>query len=464
MSEKKSRVFLGHCESYDDPAQIAAVIARGVAAVGAAPPAGRVVIKPNVVFAHPVHAQHCYTRPEFLEALLSVIYGNGAQAAAGPATQHPPVSGVSIVERSGTGCPTSVCFRRAGYGRLTRHFPVRLIALEESRKKQVHLTRSRLHDHLTLGKAVVDSDYLVFAPKLKSNVLAQGMTAALKLNIGSLDDPERMWHHDHHLDEKIVDILEAVYPRLIVTDAIEIAVGGNQMTEAGKPLGLIMVADNPLAHDLVTARVLNLDPAGIGHLQEAVRRGYSPASLEDVEVVGDFPLEEAQARTCGYDLGYRRVDRFESPFRIVCGEPYCTGGCHGVFLDWLYMVKDRQPHKIARFPHLTVVIGRTDETVEGESVLLIGKCAAQTKVKGARRVVRLGPAKCPPTHRDFILWMALNYLIFAPIFRPETVIDAYVTYPFKRLLGRLAGVERLPDRAAGSSASRPPRRPGVPGH
>jgi hypothetical protein len=27
---------------------------------------------------------------------------------------------------------------------------------------------------------------------------------------------------------------------------------------------------------------------------------------------------------------------------ILVGEPYCIGGCHGVFLDWLYMIKDRK--------------------------------------------------------------------------------------------------------------------------
>lgn len=476
---EKHRVFLGRCDSYGDPPQIAAVIARGMAAVGAAPPAGRVVIKPNLVLAHPVHARHCYTRPEFMEALLSVVYGEpsghvagrdggsgspsgggGMGAAAGDraVTDGKAVTSVAIVEKCGVGAPTTMAFRRAGYRRLTHRFPVRLVAMEEARKKQVQLTRGKIHSRLTLAKDVADSDYLLFAPKLKSNVLAHGMTAALKLNVGSLDDPERMHHHDFNLDEKIVDILEAANPRLIVTDAIEIAVGGNQMTENGRPLGLVMVADNPLAHDLVAARVLNLDPGGIGHLQAAIRRGYTPASLNEVEVVGDFPLAEIQARTASYDLGFQRVDRFPSPFRIVCGEPYCTGGCHGVFLDWLYMIKDRQPHKITRFPQLTVVIGRAAEPVEGESVLLVGKCAAQSTVVGARRVVRLGRGKCPPTHRDIILWMALNYLIFAPLLRPETVVDAYVIYPFRRLLGRLAGVERLP--RAGVGAATGTGRPG----
>lgn len=41
-----------------------------------------------------------------------------------------------------------------------------------------------------------------------------------------------------------------------------------------------------------------------------------------------------------------KLDQVDTGMKILCGLPYCSGGCHGIFLDWLYMIKDRKPkHK-----------------------------------------------------------------------------------------------------------------------
>jgi uncharacterized protein (DUF362 family) len=60
---------------------------------------------------------------------------------------------------------------------------------------------------------------------------------ALSNNIGAIDGRERLFHHDRDLHVKIVDLLEAANPDLIVTDGIRMAFGGNQMTEGGADVG-----------------------------------------------------------------------------------------------------------------------------------------------------------------------------------------------------------------------------------
>ncbi|HYG58867.1 MAG TPA: DUF362 domain-containing protein [Symbiobacteriaceae bacterium] len=421
----REKVFIGRCERYD-PAEIARVIARGLDELGAWERIrGKVAVKPNLVMAHPVEARHCFTRAEFMEGLLTHLAELKRQGR---------VSQVDVVEKCGRGAPTRTMFRHAGYLPLARRFGATLHPMEEEPRVPVSLQRGVLHKQIHISPHVAGADTLIFTPKLKSNVLAHGISAALKLNIGSVDDDERMQFHDHRLDDKIVDILEACYPALVITDAIEIAVGGNQMTEGGKPLGAILVATNPLAHDLVAARLLNLDPAGVGHLRRAAERGYTPATLDEVEVIGDFPLEQAQAVTAQYDLGFIRVEAFESPMSIRSGEPYCTGGCHGVFLDWLHMLKDRMPEAVGRLPeNVTVVIGEVKEPVVGDRVLLYGDCAACSANVQGRRVSRI--RGCPPNHKNTILWMALKYRIFGPLFKPDLVWAGYVQNPASRVLG-----------------------------
>ncbi|KLU59479.1 hypothetical protein CEB3_c44650 [Peptococcaceae bacterium CEB3] len=413
-----ARVCLMRCSDYSEN-EVAKAILKGLKIMNTEIH-GRVVIKPNLVFAHAQKAPSAYTRPEVVAGLLEGIRG-------------PDVSGVSIVEKSGVGVSTHVMFRRAGYRMLAERYGVDLCPLEEEEKRRVPLEQGRVHQSLLLSKKMLEADTLIFMPKLKSNVLAHGLTAALKLNIGSLDDRERMWHHDHLLDEKIVDILSVVYPQLVVSDAVEIAMGGNQMTEHGHALGLIILADNPLAHDLVAARLLHLDPADIGHLQAAIRRGFTPANPDEIEIIGDYPVEEIMAKTAGIATGMMRVEEFASPLKIRCGTPYCTGGCQGIFLDWLHMLKDRSPERLGRLPEIPVIIGQTEEEITAPRLLLIGDCAIRSLHLHGKRLEIAG---CPPTHRDLILQMALKTRVLAPFVRADLIWDAYAIYPWRKWLKR----------------------------
>jgi len=233
-----------------------------------------------------------------------------------------------------------------------------------------------------------------------------------------------MENHNYNLDLKIADLLEVGYPDFIATDAIEIALGGNQMTQHGRFLGLIVLATNPVAHDTVCAHILNLDPKKIPYLIHAHDRGYGPIKLAEIELKGDFPLEELQEKTRAWENGLKRIDQIDSNMKILCGQPYCTGGCHGVFLDWLYMIKDRKPRLWNKLPPWTVVIGRYRGNVQTERMMKIGTCSQiQGEVK-ARRQSRI--KGCPPNHKKLVLLWILKAGIINPLFRLDMIMDAYL--------------------------------------
>ena len=409
---EKMKVLLRRCPDYD-PEKIETIISVGLVEFGLREKIrGQITIKANIVMAHHVVAPSAYTRPEFIQGLLQSLE-----------KQKKEPSRISIVEKCGVGIPTSRMFRRAGYYTLKKNYKVKIQPIEEARKKTVPLKKGKIHKEITTAREIIERDFLIYAPKLKSNILTQGVTGAIKLNMGILLDRKRMWNHNYNLDEKIVDLLEVGNPDFIATDAVEISMGGNQFTQHGRRLGLIIMADNSLAHDVVCAHILHLDPAKIHHLRIAHERGYGPLSLEDIEVKGDISLPEVRKMTEGWETGFARLDEVESNLKILCGEPYCRGGCHGVFLDWLYMIKDRKPKLWRNLPHWTVVIGKYEGDVTARKLLVIGTCSGiQGKVKSLwRRKIR----GCPPKHKDLILWMFLKALIMNPIFRLDLIIDAY---------------------------------------
>lgn len=408
----KEKVILRRADGYD-PSLISSTIREGIEELGLADGIqGRITIKPNVVMAHPKVTPSAYTRPEFLDGLLIAL-----KEVARPGARF------TVAEKCGAAVPTARMFRRAGYVRLRKKHGFKLLAIEEARKKTVELKKGIIHQSIRTAREVTDRDFLVYAPKLKTNSLSHGLTAALKLNIGLLCDRQRMWNHNYNLDEKIVDLLEVGYPDFIATDAIEVSCGGNHLTQHGRHLGVIVMARNPLAHDVVCSHIFHLDPSQIGHLVAAERRGYGSLSLGDIELGGDISLEEIQERTEGFSTGFIGVDEVDCAIQVLSGEPYCVGGCHGVFLDWLYMIKDRKPELWKNLPPWTVVIGRYKGDIAADRLLRIGGCTeVEGKVK-ARHKRRI--RGCPPKHKTLVLLLFLKAGILNPLFRFDLIIDAY---------------------------------------
>lgn len=418
---KKEKVIIRRAPNYH-PEEIEQIIREGLSQFELNPQ-GHITVKPNVVFAHPKVAPSAFTRPEFLDGLLSALEDGKKDE-----------SKIVIAEKCGTGIPTSRMFRRAGYYKLKKKHKIKLLPIEEARKKTIPLQKGKIHKDITTAKEIVDNDFLLYAPKLKSNVLSQGMTGAVKLNIGLLLDRERIWNHNFNLYEKIVDLLEVGFPDFIATDAIEISMGGNQFTQHGRHLGIILMAKNPLAHDVVCAHILHLEPRDIQHLRLAHERGYGPIHLNDIEIEGDITLEEIQQKTKTWDTGFLKVNEVDCNMNILVGEPYCIGGCHGVFLDWLYMIKDRKKELWDKLPPWTVVMGKYKGDVTADRLMVIGSCSeVQGEIQARKRRKIKG---CPPKHKDLVLWFFLKAGIINPLLKFDLVMDGYF-YLFLSWLKRL---------------------------
>lgn len=180
-------VYLGLCETYAADS-IQTVLRKALEHVRLEhPPRGKIVIKPNLVMAHPRIATDGFTRPEVVEGIIRYIQETGSD-----------VQQIDIAEASGLGITTSGGYRWAGYRRVKK-LGARMRSMEEHRQKVVTLERGRLHKHITVTAEMAERDFLIFAPKLKTNVLAHAYTGALKLNIGTVDSKERMLYHDYRL-------------------------------------------------------------------------------------------------------------------------------------------------------------------------------------------------------------------------------------------------------------------------
>ena len=506
MSEQRPRVYVARVGDYE-PAAIAAAVRRGLDHTGQ-PLRGNAAATPNLVFAHRRLSPAAYTRPEVVHGALEVLLA-----------QRPDLY-VVLCGNSGLGVSTrrmaaaargsAPGLRRRGYLSLPR-LHRRRVALRPTDEAKFHRYQlsvgrpmteaerrdpdaplepeARYWERVVTGWELYHADSVVLFPKLKSNVLSHGLSAAIKLQgIGLLRDGDRLDGHDWNNDRRMVDMLEVTDPDLIITDAIDIGLGGNQMTQAAHRLGAVLVADNAVAHDAVCAHIMGLDPTQIPHLALAAARGYGPLDLDAIDLVSEEPLATLRLRVRGFGgSGFMRVDRFGEhfeaqtghpfPLQITAGEPYDVPGTCGVLLDWLYTAYDDplKRERMKRWPPGSVFVGVVTEEPTRARVFVVGDrgvASFAARAAGYRRLIQLpesvhkalgGPRGLaryrladgrmgwaveipgdPPSHRDLILGFFVGSLgrLRASMMRLDLMIESY-------LHGTMAALRRRRRNAGG---------------
>ena len=406
---RRARVWVGRVASYDVGA-VREAVARGLEFVSPSL-RGNVVAKANWLVSHPRLATASSTRPELTVGALEALFARqhelrvvfSGSAALGHSTRHQALRARGKDDR----------FRNGGYLSLERMFRGRVTVrpTDESRFYRYQLSVGqrmsneqrdalaapldddvRYWDRVVAGYELYHADSVVLFPKLKTSVLANGLSGAVDLQgVGFLRGLDRGDGHNRHNPRRMVDMLEVTDPDLVITDAIEIGLGGSTMTQGAHRLGLVVVADNAVAHDAVCSRLLGLDPEANEQLRIASSRGFGPIDEELIELGGDADLEAAATRIRGFGAtGLRRADEFSEffarytgstfPVEVQCGGMYEAAAGPGVFLDWLYTSFDHPKfrERMKWWPHCSVLIGDVCDRPQHSRVYLVGDRAIES--------------------------------------------------------------------------------------
>ena len=439
-----TRVLIRRCEEYD-PETIRRIITEGMRELGYRP-SGSVFVKPNVVFAtkNGKYGSTAYTDPAVVGAALHAL------------ADEPGVSRVDLGEKTAIGYPTRLVFRYAGYYDLVRavrkkaRAKLGIFCIDEERRDRMFIG-GRVHDTLRVSRRMARADTLVYLPKLKCHCVSS-MTGAVKLNIGICSDDERAIRHDFLLDDKIVDLLAAGYPDFTVMDAIDVGVG-TEGSPTPRRLGLVIMGRNPLAVDLAGARLLGFDLDDVPYLRRAVERGYRPARLADVKLMGDLTsiaaLDRQAKRVGPYDDEFLRwhdvekeLKRLGSPIRFYWGPSssdgkQCRTGCiMGLKMYFAFTERFAGSDAFGRGKPAVLVIGRAEGRIDakGQDVFMLGSCARADLVN-ARTVTRIDSCTCTAVEMTEIIRGRLG--IPTPLFAPSQIlplVGALMNASFMKLI------------------------------
>ena len=204
---------------------------------------------------------------------------------------------------------TKRLFEFAGYSRLEQKYGVKLFDLNTDVFERV-----KVYDRmLGVAKAVLDADYLVTAPALKTHEYTT-ISACVKNLMGCLEprpahghETATKWKIHAELSEadlsedlsqyrsalgkfehRLIDLYMKLSPKLGVIDAITASEGDAPTHGTPVHMGLVLASENPISCDAVAAYLMGVDPNTVGHLRLAKNQHLGEINIEEIETNVDL--------------------------------------------------------------------------------------------------------------------------------------------------------------------------------
>jgi uncharacterized protein (DUF362 family)/NAD-dependent dihydropyrimidine dehydrogenase PreA subunit len=142
-----------------------------------------------------------------------------------------------------------------------------------------------------VARAIHECDGLVNLPKIKTHQLTR-VTGAVKNLFGCVSGARKALYHVRYQDAMafsglLVELALCLRPRLHVMDGIVAMEGNGPRSGDPKPLGVLIVSDDPVAADATFCRLVDMDPAFVPTNVMGARAGLGRYEDGQVEIVGD---------------------------------------------------------------------------------------------------------------------------------------------------------------------------------
>lgn len=385
-----------------------------------------VLLHPACPWAHPRFAPLAFTNPAVIKGAALALAGNA----------------LTIATNSLANFPTRYSYRKAGYVELARRLGARLVAVDEAPTETVQLGADAVVDkEAALPRLALKAAFTVALPKLTGSTFVP-FAGAIRHHQSLLQHQAQVQGH-HRLPIKMVDLLGAALPDLIVVDAITAAHKGGELSGRPVELGVLIIGTNPVAVDTICAVAYGLDPASIGYLQLAAERGYGPADLAQIQVVGDLTLDELAERSRRVEHVDANPENYPLPPQVtVMRSPKADLAGTAGGLTEIFLILEHGGIRLSKARETVIVIGHVGEVPSGKSdlatIIFLDDTARAEYYYGYSRVVRLRGRYVPLSTLLNDVPYAMNIANLRNELGGEMIADI-LSSKVARLIGRLAG-------------------------
>jgi uncharacterized protein (DUF362 family) len=151
--------------------------------------------------------------------------------------------------------------------------------------KDYHEEHSVGGNMLRLSKTVMDADYFINMPKIKTcgHTL---VTLGIKNLFGILQRARKNKLHKH-LDDILPYLAKTVSTDLTIVDGITCMEGNGPLIGHPKSMGLIIAGKNLVSVDAVCSNLMGYNPHDIAHIAEAAKNGLGEIDVTKINILGD---------------------------------------------------------------------------------------------------------------------------------------------------------------------------------
>jgi uncharacterized protein (DUF362 family) len=254
----RSRVALLRLEDYSRP--IDELLYVGLRLFPISVQGKTVLLKPNLVDYMPGNAIN--THPRLVVAAAEAFRRLGARS-------------VVVGEGAGHQRDTQLLLAESGYEQDLKLHGTAFVDLNRDELVRAQLGASYTNlEYLWLPRTVLGSDFIVSMPKVKAHHWS-GVTLGMKNMFGVVPGNKYGWPknilHWRGIHESILDICATVPIHFVIADAVIGMEGNGPLNGSPRPLGTVVLADDPVAADATCARLMGFEPERIPHIHEAAR-------------------------------------------------------------------------------------------------------------------------------------------------------------------------------------------------
>jgi uncharacterized protein (DUF362 family) len=278
-------VFLARQRRYD-VSEIRSRLEEALEALNEKPLGRRAVIKPNLVNQFG-RASGTTTNPSIIEAIHDALRDRA-------------FTDIAIADGPSINRPVDDVFANSGMTELANRLGVQLVDLNQAPRR----TLTWDYGEIALPTLVLDADYYVNVPKMKTHVRC-GVTLSLKNQQGVCDYEEKRNNHKRGVDEPLGQLGKVLRPHLIVLDGVEGMEGNGPTHGKRNSPGVFAVGTDLVEFDTVVAQVMGFRPEEVPMIAYATTTPCQPdvrgLAVEDVAV----PFERPSQGECQRMLGLR---------------------------------------------------------------------------------------------------------------------------------------------------------------
>ncbi len=143
-----------------------------------------------------------------------------------------------------------------------------------------------------ISSAALDADVIINLPKFKAHQQLIA-TFAVKNMFGAVTGKKKAYWHfargasSHDFCKFLIEVYRFLNPALTIVDGILAMDGPGPIRGRARKLGVLVGSADPIACELVCARLVKVDANSLPIVQAARGLGFGPSDFEHIEVVGD---------------------------------------------------------------------------------------------------------------------------------------------------------------------------------